>query len=101
MTTGELIRSARLRAGYSQKELAQRLGMASSSIARWETDTVEPGFSTLRRVVQACGFDIPPVLVPYERDPERDAQVQELQELSPQQRMERVLARLEKPPRRR
>ncbi len=97
MTTGELIRSARLRAGYSQKELAQRLGMASSSIARWETDTVEPGFSTLRRVLQACGFDIPPVLVPYERDPERDAQVQELQGLSAQERMERLLARLEKP----
>ncbi len=96
MTTGELIRSARLRAGYSQKELAQRLGMASSSIARWETDTVEPGYSTLRRVLQACGFDIPPVLVPYERDPERDAQVQELQDLSPQARMERYLSRLEK-----
>lgn len=96
MTTGELIRSARLRAGYSQKELAQQLGMASSSIARWETDTVEPGFSTLRRVLQACGFDIPPVLVPYERDPERDAQVQKLQDLSPEARMERYLARLEK-----
>jgi hypothetical protein len=100
MSTGELIRSARLRAGLSQKELAQRLGIASSSIARWETDTVEPGFSTLRRVLQGCGFDIPPVLVPYERDPERDAQVQELQELSSQERMERLLARLEKPRRR-
>lgn len=99
MTTGELIRSARLRAGYSQKELAQRLGMASSSIARWETDTVEPGFSTLRRVLQACSFDIPPVLVPYERDPERDAQVQEMRELTPQERMTRLLDRLAKPPR--
>lgn len=99
MTTGELIRSARLRAGYSQKELAQRLGMASSSIARWETDTVEPGFSTLRRVLQACGFDIPPVLVPYERDPERDAQIQEMRELTPQERMTRLLDRLDKPPR--
>ena len=99
MTTGELIRSARLRAGYSQKELAQRLGMASSSIARWETDTVEPGFSTLRRVLQACGFDIPPVLVPYERDPERDAQIQEMRQLTPQERMTRLLDRLDKPPR--
>ncbi len=99
MTTGELIRSARLRAGYSQKELAQRLGMASSSIARWETDTVEPGFSTLRRVLQACGFDIPPVLVAYERDPERDAQIQEMRELTPQERMTRLLERLDNPPR--
>lgn len=96
MTTGELIRSARLRAGYSQKELAQRLGMASSSIARWETDTVEPGFSTLRRVLRACGFDIPPVLVAFERDPERDAQIQESRQLTPQERMTRLLDRLEK-----
>lgn len=99
MTTGELIRSARLRAGYSQKELAQRLGMASSSIARWETDTVEPGYSTLRRVLQACGFDIPPVLAPYERYPERDAQIQEMRQLTPQERMARLLDRLDKPPR--
>jgi transcriptional regulator with XRE-family HTH domain len=96
MSTGELIRSARLRAGLSQAELGQRLGMATSSIARWETDRVEPGYSTLRRVLQACGFDIPPVLVPYERDPERDAQVQELRELTPQQRMDRFLGRLDK-----
>jgi transcriptional regulator with XRE-family HTH domain len=97
MTTGELIRSARLRAGLSQEDLAKRLGLASSSIARWETDRVEPGFSTLRRVVQACGFDVAPVLVPYERDAERDAIVEELQELTPQERMARFLSRLEKP----
>src|SRR5215213_4816730 len=97
MTSGELIRAARLRAELSQAELADRLGLPSSSIARWETDTVEPGFSTLRRVLQACGFDIPPVLVPYQRDPERDAVVQELQDLTPQERMARYVARLEKP----
>ncbi|CAN5115832.1 MAG: helix-turn-helix transcriptional regulator [Actinobacteria bacterium] len=96
MSTGELIRSARLRAGLAQAELAARLGIAASSIARWETDTVEPGFSTLRRVLQACGFDIPPVLVPFERDPERDAAVQEVRELTPQERMARLLARLDK-----
>jgi hypothetical protein len=61
-----------------------------------ETDTVEPGFSTLRRVLQACGFDIPPVLVPYERDPERDAVVQEVQKLTAEERMARLLERLEK-----
>jgi transcriptional regulator with XRE-family HTH domain len=97
MSTGELIRSARLRAGLSQTELARRLGMASSSIARWETDTVEPGFSTLRRVLQACGFDIPPVLVSYERDAERDSHVQEIRALTPQARMARLLTRLDEP----
>ena len=58
MTSGELIRAARLRAGLSQGELAERLGLPQSSIARWEVDTVEPGLSTLRRVLQACGYDL-------------------------------------------
>src|SRR6266496_2612202 len=95
MTSGELIRAARLRAELSQAELADRLGLPSSSIARWETDTVEPGFSTLRRVLQACGFDLSPTLVPFERDPERDARVLELQRLTPQERLSRMIDRLE------
>lgn len=95
MTTGELIRSARLRADLSQADLAERLGLPSSSIARWETDRVEPGFSTLRRVLQACGFDIPPVLVPFERDPERDARVQQVRRMNPQERLAEMMQRLE------
>lgn len=96
MSTGELIRSARNRAGLSQAELAERLGLPVSSIARWETDRVEPGFSTLRRVLQACGFDIPPVLVPFERNPEREARVQEVQRLTPEERLTAMMQRLEK-----
>ncbi|MGH3006549.1 MAG: helix-turn-helix domain-containing protein [Gaiellaceae bacterium] len=96
MSTGELIRSARNRAGLSQAELGERLGMPVSSIARWETDRVEPGFSTLRRVLQACGFDIPPVLVPFERDPEREARVQEVRRLTAEERLAAMIQRLEK-----
>jgi hypothetical protein len=36
------------------------------------------------------------VLVPYERDPERDAVVQEVQKLTAEERMARLLERLEK-----
>ena len=78
MTTGELIRSARLRAGLTQAELAERLEVPASSIGRWETDTVEPGYPTLRRVLQACGFDLPPVLEPYAPDSELDARIEQL-----------------------
>jgi transcriptional regulator with XRE-family HTH domain len=96
MTSGELIRAARLRAELSQAELADRLGLPASSIARWEMERVEPGFSTLRRVLQACGFDISPTLLPFERDPERDARVKEMQRLTPQERMRSLLERLDK-----
>jgi transcriptional regulator with XRE-family HTH domain len=97
MSTGELIRSARMRARLSQAELGERLGLATSSIARWETDRAEPGYSTLRRVLQACGFDIPPRLVPFERDPERDAHVQEVRRMTPEERLAGMMKRLDQP----
>jgi transcriptional regulator with XRE-family HTH domain len=92
MTSGELIRSARLRAGLSQGELAERLGLPVSSIGRWETDTVEPGYSTLRRILQACGFDLPAVLEPYEPNRELDAQIEQVRRLTPQERLAKMLA---------
>ena len=95
MTSGELIRSARLRAGLSQGELADRVGMPQSSIARWEVDSVEPGLSTMRRVLQACGYDLSLTLIPFTRDPERDARVREAQQRTPQERLRQLLVRIE------
>jgi transcriptional regulator with XRE-family HTH domain len=93
MTSGQLIRSARLQAGLTQAELAERLELPASSIGRWENDTVEPGYSTLRRVVQACGFDIPPVLELYEPDQKLEALIEEARRLTPQERLAKMLTR--------
>jgi transcriptional regulator with XRE-family HTH domain len=95
MTSGELMRSARLRAGLSQEQVAERLGLPRSSVARWETDAVEPSLSTLRRVLQACGFDLSLALVPFERDPEREARLREAQRRAPQERLHEMVDRLE------
>ena len=95
MTSGELIRSARLRAGLSQVELAERLGLPQSSVARWEVDAVEPGLSKVRLCLRACGFDLSLSLIPFERDPERDARVVEFQRMTPQERMRGMLERRE------
>lgn len=93
MTSGQLIRSARLQAGLTQAELAERLELPASSIGRWENDTVEPGYSTLRRVLQACGFDIPPVLELFEPDEKLDALIEAARRLTPQERLAKMLAR--------
>jgi transcriptional regulator with XRE-family HTH domain len=95
MTSGELIRAARLRAGLSQDELSERLGLPQSSIARWEVDKVEPGLSTMRRVLQACGYDLSLTLIPFARDPERDARVREGQKRTPQERLRHLLVRID------
>jgi hypothetical protein len=96
VTSGELIRAARLRAGLSQAELAERLGMPQSSIARWEVDSVEPGLSKVRSILRACGFDLSLSLIPFERDPERDARVVEVQRMTPQERTRRMIERRER-----
>ena len=95
MTSGELMRTARKRAGLSQAELADRLQMPRSQIARWEGDTVEPGLATTRRVLRACGFDLSLALVPYEPDEERESRLLRLQRLTPQERLQQMLERLE------
>jgi len=47
----------RLEKGWSQKELAGRLGTSQSYIARLEAGTIDPQVSTLRRLANA--FEVP------------------------------------------
>ncbi len=61
-----MIREARLRAGLTQQELAERSGRKRGVIARWEQGAVAPSAETLVELVRACGFDLPLELVPYE-----------------------------------
>ena len=95
MTSGQLIRQARLTAGLSQSELAERVRLPRQQIVRWEGGGVEPGLSTLRKVLRACGFDLPVSLMRYEPDPEREALLEELQGKSPEQRLKGFVERLE------
>jgi transcriptional regulator with XRE-family HTH domain len=86
-----LIREARLRAGLSQQELAVKSGKDRTVIARWEQGVVAPSIDTLVELLRSCGYDIPLELVPY--DPGRDERIREIQMLSPERRVERLLGR--------
>jgi transcriptional regulator with XRE-family HTH domain len=86
-----LIREARLRAGFSQQELAKVSGKDRTAIARWEQGLVAPSLDNLVVLLRACGFDIPLELVEY--DPGPDEQIRELQLLSPERRLDRLLER--------
>lgn len=91
MTSGTLIREARLRAGLSQGELSERSGKDRAQIARWERDVVQPSFETLRDLVRACGFDLELALVPYEADRQQEARLHKTLERSPQERVQAML----------
>jgi len=58
MVSGDLLREARLRAGLTQAELAQRVASARSQISRYERGDVLPSLETLRRLLRACGLEL-------------------------------------------
>lgn len=90
MRGGEIIREARLRAGLSQQELAERLGTTQSVIARWETGARSPTFESLRRAVRAAGLDLHVTLGAPDRDHERF--IRENLMLSADERLDRLTA---------
>lgn len=53
MTTGEAIREARLKAGLTQKELAQKMGIPYQSIGQWENNKRNPKSETMERIASA------------------------------------------------
>ena len=50
-----------------------------------------PSLDTLVELLRACGFDIPLELIAY--DPEPESRIAELQMLSPERRLDRLIER--------
>ena len=91
MTSGLLIREARLLAGLSQGELGARIGKDRAQIARWERGAVEPSFETLRQLVRACGFELNVSIGQPEGDESEEKVLRRNLRLSPQERLRALL----------
>lgn len=87
---GSLVRIARLRAGLTQRDLAARLGLPQSSVARWESGARQPSVDSLRSAVAACGLDIVVGLRAMDRS--NDSLIWELLDLDPGERLRRQVA---------
>jgi transcriptional regulator with XRE-family HTH domain len=94
MRGADLIREARLRAGLTQDELARLTGTQRSLIGRWEQGAVQPGFDNMLEVIEACGFDLPLMLVP--RDTVLNERLDKNRLLTPERRAQRSLNKLDK-----
>ena len=94
MRGADLIREARLRAGLTQAELSARTGTQRSVIARWEQGAVSPSFDNMLEVIEACGFELPLMLVP--RDTALNERLDKNRMLSPERRALRFLTKLDK-----
>ena len=58
MTTGQYIKSARQKAGMTQAQLAEKLGIPYQSIGQWERDIRNPKLDTLKRIAHALNITI-------------------------------------------
>ena len=61
-----LLQLARLQAGISQQELAERAGVDRSMISAYEHDRRQPTLPTLLKLLTAAGFELRMHLEPYD-----------------------------------
>lgn len=66
MTTGQLIKAARRKAGMTQKELGAKLGVAYQTLAQWENDLRNPKLDTLQRIASALGVPVQELISDWE-----------------------------------
>lgn len=66
MTTGQLIKAARKKAGMTQKELGAKLGVAYQTLAQWENDLRNPKLDTLQRIAAALGVPVQDLISDWE-----------------------------------
>ena len=72
MTWGEQLAEARRARGFTQEELAERLGVSRQAVAKWERDAARPGPANARalRDLLGEGFPAPPAPSPASPTPE-------------------------------
>jgi transcriptional regulator with XRE-family HTH domain len=56
--TGQIIKSARLKAGLTQVELAKKAGLHANTVARIERGEEKPTFGTAKKLAIALNIDI-------------------------------------------
>jgi transcriptional regulator with XRE-family HTH domain len=89
VTTRDVVRIVRQRAGLTQQQLADRSGHPRETIARWETGAREPSLATLRKLAEASNLEL--VVHLARRDLSLGEAVDDQLELSPTERLERLL----------
>lgn len=71
MTLGKKIQKLRKEKNWTQEELAERLGVSSQAVSKWETDISSPDILLLKPLAEAMGIS-----VDYLLDSNEEAQAQ-------------------------
>ncbi len=89
MNSAATLRTARIHAGLTQAELADRAGTSQATLSQYENGRKQPSTATLERLLAAAGarlvveYDRRPVTIPSRRELERlDRTFQDVLELA-------------------
>lgn len=55
---GNIIKNMRIDARLSQKEIADKLNMADTTISSYERENSQPDFKTILKIANLCNYDI-------------------------------------------
>jgi transcriptional regulator with XRE-family HTH domain len=98
---GPVLLDARSRAGLSQRALAERARTTQAVVARIESGATDPSFESLRKLLDAAGFDLrvevverpdpDPVIEVYKRDVDQTLLIENLRK-TPDQRVQALVA---------
>ena len=62
MTLGRKIQKIRKERGWTQEELASRVGVSAQAVSKWETDVSSPDISLLRPLAEQFGVTVDELL---------------------------------------
>ena len=54
---GTILKNMRLSAGFTQKELADKLNLAYNTISSYERENSQADFDTILKIARTCKFD--------------------------------------------
>lgn len=83
------LRSARAKAGLTQRQLARKSGIPQPTIAAIESGRQEPRHATLERLLRGCGFQLE--IFPRLGEGVDRTLIREMLELSPAERARRAI----------
>ena len=80
MTTGEKIYAARKKAGMTQEELADRLGVSRQAVSKWESDAAYPETDKIVELCKLFALSADDLLLGAESAPRKDPATEERHE---------------------
>lgn len=91
LNPGKLLRTARAKAGLTQRELAERAGKAQSVIARIESGKTCPRVDTLNHLLVSAGFEVKAELsIKHVEGSHMMDDISRILQLTPEQRLDEL-----------